>query len=383
MLHVLILGTRGVPARHGGFETFAEDLSRYLVSRGHGVTVYCQSDSATAISEEMWEGIRLIHIPGGKGAKGTLRFDWLSVRHALGEEGVILTLGYNTAVFSLMYRFSGRLNLMNMDGVEWKREKWSPAQKAWLWFNELAGARLSTHLIADHPEIKRHLMRHTSASKITVIPYGADALNEVAPGAVLAYGLEPGKYFLVIARPEPENSLLEIVEAYSAVKRGMPLVVLGNYTPETNTYHRSVVVAAGSEVRFIGAIYDKEKVQALRFHARAYIHGHRVGGTNPSLVEALAAWNPIIAHDNVFTRWVAGPRSLYFSNVIDLAAIFDRVLGDEVLLSGMARASRDRHEEVFRQEHVLSAYESLLMETASLPIHNTESISPKTEEEIL
>ncbi len=366
MLHVLILGTRGVPACHGGFETFAEDLSKWLVSHGHKVTVYCQAEQDAEASEEMWEGIRLVHMPGGEGAKGTLRFDWLCARHAMREQGVILTLGYNTAVFSLLYRLAGRPSLMNMDGVEWRREKWSPAQRVWLWFNELAGAKLSTHLIADHPEIGRHIERHTCGSKITVIPYGADALRDVASDAVTSYGLEPGKYCLVIARPEPENSLLEIVKAYSSAKRGIPLVVLGKYEPDTKPYHRSVIAAAGDEVRFVGAIYDKSIVQALRFHARAYIHGHKVGGTNPSLVEALAAGNPVIVHDNAFTRWVAGPRALYFSDESGLAAIFERVLNDEGMLEGMACASRQRHREAFTQEHVLSAYEHLLSGVAGV-----------------
>jgi len=124
-MKVQILGTRGIPAKHGGFETFAEDLSLFLVRNGHEVTVYCQSNRACKITTERWSGVELVHVYGGEGAKGTVRFDYHCAREALRRQGVILTLGYNTAILSLMYRFSGRVSVMNMDGIEWRRDKWS------------------------------------------------------------------------------------------------------------------------------------------------------------------------------------------------------------------------------------------------------------------
>jgi glycosyltransferase involved in cell wall biosynthesis len=360
-VRISIAGTRGIPASHGGFETFAQDLSLYLMEKGHDVTVYCQGELGTPLQEDVWRGVRRVVIPAGKGPWGTIWFDWSTVRHIMRRSGVVLTLGFNTGVFNYLYRLSGRASAMNMDGIEWKREKWSRAQRAWLWLNERAGAHASDCLIADHPEIARHLERHSAPKKITTIPYGADEVTAAPVELIEQYGLEPGAYYLVIARPEPENSLLEIVRGYSECGSSTPLVVLGTYAPEAYPYHRRVMEAAGPGVKFLGAIYDRAIVQSLRFHAKAYIHGHRAGGTNPSLVESLAAGNAVIAHDNRFTRWVAGEGARYFSSAEDLTAILNSLESDPELLLPMAQASRARYSEEFGQEKVLSQYERLLL----------------------
>src|SRR6185312_4070041 len=142
MLEVSILGTRGVPANHGGFETFAQDLSLYLVDRGHRVTVYCQASADEGHSEDEWNGVRRVLIPAPTGPVGTMKFDLAAVLHSSRRPGVILTLGYNTAIFSLLYRLRRIRSVMNMDGIEWKRDKWRFSERIWLHFNELAGARL-------------------------------------------------------------------------------------------------------------------------------------------------------------------------------------------------------------------------------------------------
>jgi glycosyltransferase involved in cell wall biosynthesis len=374
-MHVLILGCRGVPARHGGFETFAEDLARYLTARNHEVTVYCQAAPGGPIKIDRWEEIRRIHIPAPEGALGTILFDLAAVRHSSHERGVVLTLGYNTGVLNFLYRLRRIPNLMNMDGIEWKRQKWSKLQRAWLWASEWAGARAATHLIADHPEIQKHLTRHTRQDKITMIPYGAHSLNSGPVGLIQKYGLRPDHYFILIARPEPENSVLEIVEAYSAKTREIPLVVLGRYEPDKYPYHQRVIDAAGSEVKFLGAIYDQEIVRSLRFHARAYLHGHRVGGTNPSLVESLAAGNAVIAHDNRFTRWVAGDSARFFQGASDLTEILDTLEREPTLLEHMRQGSRMRHQEFFTQEKVLLAYEQLLLRHAPVAENDRELVA--------
>jgi glycosyltransferase involved in cell wall biosynthesis len=317
-MHVLILGTRGVPSKHSGFETFAQDFGLYLRSRDHEVTVYCQVAENEVAREDIWNGIRRVMIPAGEGSLGTMLFDWKAIRHSLHENGTVLTLGYNTGVFNLVYRLNGMTNVMNMDGIEWKREKWSLPARIWFWLNEWAGARVANHLIADHPEIGRHLSRHTAKEKITVIPYGADPVDSAPVSLIQKYDLNSKGYYLLIARPEPENSILEIVHAYSQRRRGIPLVILGSYSPDGTRYQKTVLKAAGPEIIFLGPIFDRDIVKALRFHARAYFHGHRVGGTNPSLVESLAAGNAIIAHDNRFTRWVAGEGARYFQSSDDI-----------------------------------------------------------------
>ena len=359
--HLYILGTRGVPAQHGGFETFAEKLSLFLVSKGWRVTVYCQEDGDGAAWESEWQGVRRIHFPVSRaGAAGTVIFDWKATWHALGQSGLFLTLGYNTAIFNLMQRLKGQTNVINMDGIEWRRDKWGAVAKTWFWLNERMGCWGGNHLVADHPEIKNHLATRVRDSKITMIPYGGDEVLEADASALAAYGVEPGKFSVIIARPEPENSFLEMVRAFSRSPRGHKLVVLGNFQPEQNAFHRQVMQAASAEVIFPGAIYEARVVQALRFFSRFYLHGHRVGGTNPSLVEALGAGCAVIAHDNHFNRWVAGAGAAYFADELSCAALFDRLLGDDARALSMKAASGIRFRERFTWPQVLAEYEQLL-----------------------
>lgn len=356
-----ILGTRGVPAAHGGFETFAERLALHLAHRGWRVTVYCQEVGAGALVEDEWQGVHRIRIPVKlTGAKASVWFDWKATRHAASSRGLCLTLGYNTAVFCLLLRLAAVPNVINMDGIEWKRAKWGGVAKLWFWFNEHMGSRLGNHLVADHPGIAAHLARWVSAGKISTIAYGADRLAGLPEASILAFGLSPGRFLTLIARPEPENSVLEVVRAYSSRRRGLTLAVLGRYDRQ-QPYHRAVLEAAGPEVRFLGAIYDPPVVQALRQHSRAYVHGHQVGGTNPSLVEALGAGNAVIAHDNAFNRWVAGDAARYFSDEAGCAALLDTLLADETELLAMRRAAAVRFKQAFQWEDILQAYEELLL----------------------
>jgi glycosyltransferase involved in cell wall biosynthesis len=356
-----ILGCRGIPGNHGGFETFAERLSRYLVGRGWEVTVYCEDYTSKQVSEEYWHGIRLIHIPVPKSsASATILFDWKSTLHAAREGNLILTLGYNTALFCAWYRLKGLTNVINMDGLEWRRQKWSTPEKAWLYLNERFGCWFGNHLVADHPEIANHLATRVSRRKITMIPYGAERVGKADASLLAQYGLLPGNYSIIIARPEPENNILEIVSAFSAKRRGSKLVVLGNYRPNKNDYHKQVVAAASDEVVFPGGIYDPATVAAIRYYATLYVHGHSVGGTNPSLVEALGAGASVLAHDNHFNQWVAGPGAHYFSAAEDCAQEFDRLLGNADELRRMKIASIKRFNEGFAAEVECRTYEDLL-----------------------
>ena len=363
-MRVNILGIRGIPAAHGGFETFAARLAPYLRDRGHQVTVYCQEEAGEPGPWiDQWEGIERVHFcPGSSGPRGTIAFDWSCVRHVLKQPGIDLVLGYNTAIFNLRQRLAGRKVLMNMDGIEWKRAKWSLPARLWFYLNEVAGANLCHVAIADHPEIARHVQRRCF-KKAVMIPYGADAITDAAEDPVRALGVEPGNYFVSIARVEPENSILELVQAFSALETSAKCVVLGRFDPD-NAYHQKVKAAAGPGVIFPGAIYDPATVAALRFHARAYLHGHQVGGTNPSLVEALGAGNAVIAHDNGFNRWVAGEAQFYFSDIAAAQAQMSRVLQDSAAHEQAKAAARARHDEAFRWERILAAYEEVLLAAA-------------------
>lgn len=358
---LLILGTRGIPAEHGGFETFAQRLALYLIKRNWEVTVYCQTAERDLPSKN-WRGIKLVYISTRKNnALGSILFDFKSTLHAATKgEGIILTLGYNTAIFSILYRLNGKFNIINMDGLEWQRQKWNALEKAWLYLNERIGARLGNRLVADHPEIKNYLSRSVCADKIVMIPYGADPIGQSDASLLEPYNLSSQSYALIIARPEPENSIWEIVSAFSAKKRGYKLVVLGKYVAE-NAYHRQVLEAASEEVVFLGAIYDSSTVHALRVHTRLYIHGHTVGGTNPSLVEALAAGSPILAHDNGFNRWVAGEKAHYFSDEARCLKKLDELQGNTKELEKMSQGSTNRYKQAFADDKDLKAYEKLFL----------------------
>lgn len=357
-----ILGTRGIPAGHGGFETFAAHLAPYLVERGWTVVVYCQSAAGAqkpAIRTDVWNGIYRVHVPTRTdGALGTMEFDLRSTLHAMRRPGLDLVLGYNTAVFALLQKARRRTVLMNMDGIEWQRNKWSRPAKAWFWLNERIGYTAADVMIADHPEIARHLNRF-GARPCAVIPYGAEEIVDAGAAPLARFGLEPDGYFVSIARIEPENSILELVAGFSRQVRGRRLVVLGSLDPR-NAYHRRLLEAAGPEVLFPGAIYDRETLRALRFHCRTYVHGHTVGGTNPSLVEAMGAGNAILAHDNRFNRWTAGDDHLFFRTGDDLADHFHALSEDNGQIARMRTASRRRFREAFTLDAIHAAYADLI-----------------------
>lgn len=361
-----ILGTRGIPAAHGGFETFAEKLALFLVDKGWQVTVYCQVYGNRSMCIDMWHGVRRINIHVmRKGALGTVLFDWKSTLLAARSADVVLVLGYNTAIFSLLYRLKKIPNVINMDGIEWKRAKWRWWQRAWLYGNERIAGLLGTRLIADHPGIREHLSRGwLGRDDIEIIPYGADRVESADAGMFAGLAVEASRYALMVARPEPENQILEIVRAFSVKPRGLRLLVLGRFDVPGNPYHAQVMSVASDEVMFPGAIYDKTVVSALRYHCLLYVHGHTVGGTNPSLVEALGAGSPVLAHDNHFNRWVAGEGAAYFVAEADCGRRFDELLGDASALSRMRAASRERFEAAFTWDEVLVTYERVLLQAA-------------------
>lgn len=360
---VRILGTHGVPAAYGGFETAAEHVGLHLADKGWRVVVYCQVPGTGPIETDTWKGLERVLVPEPReGWTGTASFDLTCVRHVLRESGqgeVCLTFGYNTGVFNVAQRLRGIPNVINMDGMEWTRRRWGVLRQAILLANERAAGAVGDVLIADHPHIATYLSRHFGRRRVTTIAYGAYPMSGAPEDPVLALGLTPGEYATMICRPIPENSVLEIVRAWSTRPRPVPLVVLGDFVP-TDRYHAQVLEAAGADVRFVGAIYDQSVVTSLRYHSRAYLHGHTVGGTNPSLVEAMAAGNPVIAHNNVYNRYVAGVGNRYFDGVADLAETLDLVLDDTDALRSMGEFSRRRQRDHYTWQHIGDEYERAL-----------------------
>lgn len=367
---VSILGTRGVPAAHGGFETFAEYLALFLVKRGWNVTVYCQDDVPVVtqkIRHDTWRGIELIRIQvASKGPRGTLEFDWACVLDAAHRDAACLVLGYNGAIFLPYLRLWGKKIITNMDGIEWRRAKWGPVVKTWFWINEWIAAWSSNRLVADHPAIADHLATRRPRRAIATIPYGGTPVTCAPDAPVRSRALVPDGYLISVARIEPDNNILTIVEAFSRRRRNAKLVVLGTLVDGV-AYHDAIRKAASDEVIFPGAIYDADTVGALRFHARAYVHGHTVGGTNPSLVEALAAGNMVVAHDNVFNRWTAGAAAVFFSDVETCDAMIGQVLANDMLVQRCSIAARKRAEEQFQWTDILLAYENEI-----LPLTNSK-----------
>ena len=358
-----ILGTRGIPARHGGFETFAEELAKHLSKQGWKVIVYCQVTRFDKHDNLNFQGVELVKIYSPfDGSIGTMIFDLKVAFKACFGEGILLTLGYNTAVFNIINRIVGQVNIINMDGIEWRREKWSKLAKLWFLLNERIAVNVGNHLIADHPEIAKHLYRRCSNKKVTVIPYGSDLVDRADESLLNSLGLKANNFSVIIARPEPENSFLEMVRTFSKNKRNHKLVVLGDFRPELFEYDKSVIDVASNEVIFPGAIYDAPVVKALRFYSRFYLHGHKVGGTNPSLVEAMGAGCSIIAHDNVFNRWVAGDAAYYFNSEVHLDSLLDRLLGVNFSRKEMKYASISRFRKHFTWYNILKQYEELLLQ---------------------
>ena len=359
---VRILGTHGVPASYGGFETAAENVALYLRDQGWRVIVYCQAVGDGPIVNDRWRGIERVTIPVRRtGWLGTSEFDFRSIKHASRHRYVCLTFGYNTAVFNLAQRVLGIPNVINMDGMEWTRARWGFLRQMILLANERIARRVGTTLIADHPEIERYLARTVPAERLAMITYGAASVSGAPTDVLDELGLVPGEYMTLICRPIPENNVLELVEAFSRRPRGVTLAVFGELRPDEDEYHRSVIAAAGNEVSFVGPLYDADGLAAVRYHCLAYLHGHTVGGTNPSLVEAMGAGNAVISHDNVYNRWVAEDSALYFADADSAAAAIETLLDDRALVAELGDRARRRHAAEFTWEHVAGEYERVLL----------------------
>ncbi len=324
-MKLAILGSRGIPASYGGFETFAEELAVRLVKRGIEVTVYCEGGEEGG--EATYQGVNLVHIRTPHlGPLTTIIFDLLCLWHARKAYDVVYMLGYATSIFCFIPRLWGSEVWINMDGVEWARSKWGALAKLWLRTMEAVAMWTPDKLIADADGILQHLQsRHVRHPPVSVIPYGAPVIK-VAPdvGLLEEWQLTTGQYYLVVCRLEPENSVKEIVKGYLQSKSEHPLVIVGSIDPATE-YVKELLLLNNTRTRFIGPVYDKRKLQALRFHAFAYFHGHTVGGTNPSLLEALGCGNLVAAHDNRFNREVAGGIATYFQNDHDIAECISRL----------------------------------------------------------
>jgi len=235
-------------------------------------------------------------------------------------------LGYGASMFCFIPRLWGTEVWINMDGIEWKRSKWSWIAKQWFKIMEAIAMVTPNRIIVDAREVIEHLKRrHSSVPPFNVIPYGAPlCMNGDEQSILKEWGLREGEYYLVVCRLEPENQVMEIMEGFMRSGSKFPLVIVGENSSGM-PYARKLMQAANKRVRFVGTVYDPKKLTTLRYHAAAYFHGHSVGGTNPSLLEAMGCGNMIVAHDNLFNREVAGDFGFFFSSSSGIPGIIERI----------------------------------------------------------
>lgn len=329
-----------------------EVLAPFLVARGHAVTVYC--DAAKSIPADCWQGVNRIFIPRRlEGSAGTLIYDLASfMRVPVGS--VALLFGYGSALFQPILKLRGIPHAVNMDGIEWQRAKWGRAARLWLRANEKIAAMLADILIADHPEIAASI---SSRFKRTaeMITYGVTLQPDLAasePTHPLLDRYRTGQFHLIIARPEPENQCRLLLEAWHASGAARPMLVIGKF--DSTDYGRSLIVDF-PQVHFAGPVYDVHVLNVLRRRAVTYLHGHSVGGTNPSLIEAMAAGGLVVAHDNPFNRWVLGAGGPYFRDVPSLASILAAPPTGQQRMAYL-EAARARCEADFLWPRVLAEY---------------------------
>ncbi|WP_231819172.1 DUF1972 domain-containing protein [Microbacterium resistens] len=364
-LNIAMVGTRGVPAAYGGFETAVEEVGRRLVERGHRVSVYTRG-SSTREREHL--GMRVIHLPAVPQKQlETLSHTGLSAVHLVTRRRPDAAFVFNAAnsPFLPLLRMRGVPAALHMDGLEWRRSKWGARGRAYYRWAEQFGVRTADALIADAPGIAEYY-RDQFDVDTALIRYGAPILDAPPARGVAELGLAPAGYHLVVARFEPENHVLEIVDGYRRSSATLPLVVVGS-APYSAEYTQRIqdIADADPRIRLLGGVYDQELLDALYAHARTYAHGHSVGGTNPSLLRAMGAGTAVIAYDVGFNREVLDDEGWFFRTPAEAATAFDDAEGDDARVAASAARVQRRAATAFRWDDVADAYEELAARLAA------------------
>lgn len=361
-MRVALIGTRGVPARYGGFETAVEEVGRRLAARGHDVTVYCRTSGAGGPRPARHEGMRLVHLPAvRRKALETFSHTALSVVHAVLRTRPDAAIVFNAAnaVFLPALRAGGVPTATHVDGLEWRRAKWGGAGRHYYRMAESLSVRWSDALIADCEGIRRYYLDEFGAGT-ELITYGAPVLAHPRLDRLQELGLAAGGYHLVVARFEPENHVHLAVEGFRASTAGRPLVVVGG-APYSGDYTRRVqAAAAGDErIRLLGPVWDQELLDALYAGALTYVHGHSVGGTNPSLLRAMAGATATVAFDCVFNHDVLAGDGWFFSTAGELAAALEEAEADTEASLSRGRRLQASASERYDWDRVAERYERL------------------------
>lgn len=356
-MRIALLGTRGIPARYGGFETFAEELSVRLAERGHDVTVYCRAPH----DEQFYRGVRLVYLPPVRQKYlETVAHTFSSTVHMLRHRrqlDVALYCNGANAIFTALPRMAGIPTAINVDGLERKRKKWNAAARAWYLVSEVLSTFCPTAIVTDAENIRTYYRSRYGADS-TFIPYGAP-MGPVEPGETLRLlGLEPRRYFLYVTRFEPENNPLMVRRAFERADPAVKLALVGD-APYAAEYIAQVRDTHHPRVVLPGAIYGRG-YQELQANSFAYIHATEVGGTHPALIEAMGRGALVLYLRTSENEEVAGGAGLPFRDEDDLATLIGRVMDmPESEREALQQAAIGRVAARYSWDAVTSSYETL------------------------
>ena len=386
-LRIAIIGSRGIPARYGGFETFAEECGTRLAALGHIVYVSCENGADASITS--FKGVRLFYFPVKPFYRifyETLYDIYSLIRSSLLCDCVIM-LGYGAGTFFFIPKLFGKKLITNLDGIEWKRGKYNIAERAILFFSEKLAVMFSDVVVADSKVIQKFIAATTK--KIPrYISYGANVpgcsgwdpalLNKALTEKNAAAALEPFSYFLVVARLEPSNHIEAIVEGFLRANVQAKLIVVGGYS--SRRYKHAIDDQAAQyekrgSVVFVGAIYEKDLLSMLRHSCIAYIHGHSAGGTNPSLLEAMACNALVIAHDNEFNKEVCANEAIFFKDAYDLTTIIRSVAASRDEYAEKTTKALQRVKDHYSWATVVDNYDKLIFDLVGEVKDNANSRS--------
>jgi glycosyltransferase involved in cell wall biosynthesis len=358
-LKIGIIGIRGIPNRHGGFEQFTELVAPALVKLGH--TVYVYNSSLHPYQEASWNGVHIIKKfdPEDKiGTAGQFIYDFNCIRDSRKQKfDIILQLGYtSSSVWSFLYPKYSVL-VTNMDGLEWKRSKYTKRVQQFLKRAERWAVVSSQHLIADSKGIQKYLSEKYNRSS-SYIAYGANMFRNPSADILRQFDLLPFSYNLVIARMEPENNIETIIKGHIQSETLKKLVIIGDYKNKFGTYLKNQY--RDENIQFRGASYDSTLLNNLRYYSQLYFHGHSVGGTNPSLLEAMASNALIVAHDNIFNRGVLEDDAFYFSSSDEIAGLLKQTINKKDF-QNFLQSNCSRIERNYSWDHITNQLESLFI----------------------
>ena len=355
---VAIVGTVGLPAKYGGFETLANYLTLHLAQQ-YELTVYCSSKDCEG-TPEMYNGAQLRYVPLRANGVQSILYDVVSILSALRYADTILILGVSgCVVLPFLKLLSQRKFVVNIDGLEWKREKWSPFAKWFLKLSEKLAVGSADSIVTDNKVIQDYVLSEYSKPS-TLIAYGGDQASNIAINydTHTRYPFLKQKYAFSVCRIEPENNLHMILEAASQ-SSALPLVVVGNWG--ASEYGRTLRAAYSSleGIHLLDPIYDQCDLDQLRSNCQLYLHGHSAGGTNPSLVEAMSLGLPVYACDIGYNRETTENSAAYFSNSVELAEMLASFDESNLIDMGkrMARIAARR----YRWDLVAGQYAELLV----------------------